>query len=304
VVCVEVPEPAGDGVRVKIAAAGVCGSDLHLVELMPLAATLGHEFAGTLADGRLVAVEPYAPCRACADCLDGRPYHCQRGLQTLGLDRDGGMAEWCLVPESSVVLLPTGLDPAASALVEPVAVAVHAVRLAGDVSGMSTAVIGGGTIGLCALAALQAAGAASVDVVVRHNHQREATERLGGRADQSTGATWDVVVDAAGTEASLAQAIRMVRPGGRVVLAGTYWQGTVPLPAIELCMKEVRLIPSMMYGHDATSRDFDVAARLLVTRPEIAATLITHRFPLDAVAEAFAVARDRAAGSIKVILEP
>ena len=303
-VCVEVPEPAGDGVRVKIAAAGVCGSDLHLVELMPLAATLGHEFAGTLADGRLVAVEPYAPCRACADCLDGRPYHCQRGLQTLGLDRDGGMAEWCLVPESSIVLLPTGLDPAASALVEPVAVAVHAVRLAGDVSGMSTAVIGGGTIGLCALAALQAAGAASVDVVVRHNHQREATERLGGRADQSTGATWDVVVDAAGTEASLAQAIRMVRPGGRVVLAGTYWQGTVPLPAIELCMKEVRLIPSMMYGHDATSRDFDVAARLLVTRPEIAATLITHRFPLDAVAEAFAVARDRAAGSIKVILEP
>ena len=88
------------------------------------------------------------------------------------------------------------------------------------------------------------------------------------------------------------------------MLVCTYWDGTVPLPAIELCMKEVRLIPSMMYGHDATSRDFDVAARLLATRPEIASTLITHRFPLDAVAEAFAVARDRAAGSIKVVLEP
>lgn len=304
VVCVDVPEPVGEGVLVKVAAAGVCGSDLHLVDLMPLAATLGHEFAGTLADGRLVAVEPYAPCRVCADCLDGRPYHCQHGLQTLGLDRDGGMADWCLVPESSIVLLPTGLDPTASALVEPVAVAVHAVRLAGDVGGVSAAIIGGGTIGLCALAALQAAGAETIDVIARHDHQRDAAERLGGHAGELTRTTWDVVVDAAGTEASLAQAIRMIRPGGRVVLAGTYWDGTVALPAIELCMKEVRLIPSMMYGHDATSRDFDVAARLLASRPEIASTVITHRFPLDAVADAFAVAHDRASGSIKVVLEP
>jgi len=304
VVCVDVPEPDGEGVRVKIASAGVCGSDLHLVDMMPLAATLGHEFAGTLPDGRLVAVEPYAPCRVCADCLDGRPYHCRRGLQTLGLDRDGGMAEWCVVPESSIVSIPTGLDATAAALVEPIAVAVHAVRLAGDVSGMSAAIIGGGTIGLCAVAALQAAGTATIDVVARHDHQRGAAERLGGNAGQASRTSWDVVVDAAGTEASLAQAIQMARPGGRVVLAGTYWAGSVPLPAIELCMKEVRLIPSMMYGHDAATRDFDVAARLLASRPEIASTLITHRFPLDAVAEAFAVARDRASGSIKVVLEP
>jgi len=304
VVCVDVPEPDGEGVRVKIASAGVCGSDLHLVDMMPLAATLGHEFAGTLPDGRLVAVEPYAPCRVCADCVDGRPYHCRHGLQTLGLDRDGGMAEWCVVPESSIVSIPTGMDATAAALVEPVAVAVHAVRLAGNVSGMSAAVIGGGTIGLCAVAALQAAGAATIDVVARHDHQRQAAERLGGNAGQLSRSSWDVVVDAAGTEASLAQAIQMARPGGRVVLAGTYWAGSVPLPAIELCMKEVRLIPSMMYGHDAATRDFDVAARLLASRPEIASTLITHRFPLDAVAEAFAVARDRASGSIKVVLEP
>ena len=307
VVCTDVPEPVGEGVRVKVAAAGVCGSDLHMVDMMPLAATLGHEFAGTLADGRLVAVEPYAPCRTCADCVDGRPYHCRHGLQTFGLDRDGGMAEWCLVPESSIVQVPTGLEPTASALVEPIAVAVHAARLAGDVSGVSAAVIGGGTIGLCALVALQAAGASSVDVVARHDHQREAVQRLGGRVEDGgtdNRTVWDVVVDAAGTDASLAQAIRMVRPGGRVVLAGTYWAGTVPLPAIELCMKEVRLIPSMMYGHDKATRDFDVAAQLLAARPEIASTLITHRFPLDAVAEAFAVARDRASGSIKVVLEP
>lgn len=310
-VCVDVPEPTGEGVRVKIASAGVCGSDLHLVDMMPLAATLGHEFAGTLPDGKLVAVEPYAPCRVCADCVDGRPYHCRHGLQTLGLDRDGGMAEWCLVPESSIVPMPSGLDATAAALVEPVAVAVHAVRLTGDVRDLRAAVIGGGTIGLCALVALQAQGAKTIDIAARHEHQRAAAQRLGGQVldddgsgSSSSAAPWDVVVDAAGTEASLAQAIRMVRPGGRVVLVATYWDGSIPLPAIELCMKEVRLIPSMMYGHDAATRDFDVAAQLLASRPEIAASLITHRFPLDAVAEAFAVARDRASGSIKVLLEP
>jgi threonine dehydrogenase-like Zn-dependent dehydrogenase len=303
-VCVEVPEPAGDGVRVTIASAGVCGSDLHMVDLMPLAATLGHEFAGTLDDGRLVAVEPMAACRECDDCRAGRPYHCRHGFQTFGVDADGGMAERCIVPESAIVPMPTGAEAWSSALVEPLAVAVHGVRLAGDLSGLTTAIIGAGTIGLCLVPALQAVGVERIDVLARHDGQREAAQRLGARIGDQAPSAWHVVFDAAGTAESLAQAIRMARPGGRVVLVGVYWDGTVPLPAIELCMKEVRLIPSMMYGHDGAGRDFDIAAGLLAARPEIASTLITHRFPLDAVTEAFAVARDRASGAIKVVLEP
>ena len=76
------------------------------------------------------------------------------------------------------------------------------------------------------------------------------------------------------------------------------------MPGIELCMKEVDLVPAYVYGRTGPSRDFDVAVAILAGRPAIAETLITHRFPLDAVAEAFAVARDRAAGAIKVVLEP
>ena len=302
--CAEVPEPSGEGVRVTVASAGVCGSDLHMIEMMPLAATLGHEFAGTLDDGRLVAVEPMGACRRCEPCLAGRPYHCENGLRTFGVDADGGMAEQCLVPESSIVLLPAGVVAGTAALVEPLAVAVHAVRLAGNVGGGRVAVIGGGTIGLCVLAALRAQGVAGIDVFARHDHQRAAVERLGAAVGERDVSGWNVVFDAAGTEKSLAQSVRMVRPGGRIILVGVYWTGTVALPAIELCMKEVQLIPSTMYGHDGAVRDFDLAARLLAENTDIASTLITHRFPLDAVAQAFDVARDRASGAIKVVLEP
>jgi threonine dehydrogenase-like Zn-dependent dehydrogenase len=306
--CVEVPEPSGEGVLVTIASAGVCGSDLHMVDLMPLAATIGHEFAGTLPDGRLVAVEPIVACRRCEDCLAGRPYHCGHGFRTFGVDADGGMADRCLVPESSIVLMPEGISAGSAALVEPLAVAVHAVRLAGDLSGATATIIGGGAIGLCLVAALQGVGAAHIEIFARHDSQREAATRLGARLGEPGSSERHVVFDAAGTAESLAEAIRMARRGGTIVLVGTYWDGSIPLPAIELCMKELALIPSMMYGHGAgpigTTRDFEVAARLLAGRPEIASTLITHRFPLDAATEAFSVARDRAAGAIKVVLEP
>jgi threonine dehydrogenase-like Zn-dependent dehydrogenase len=78
----------------------------------------------------------------------------------------------------------------------------------------------------------------------------------------------------------------------------------VVMPGIEICMKEIELVPASMYARSGPSREFDVAAAILASRPAIAATLITHRFPLDAVAEAFVVAKDRAAGAIKVVLEP
>ncbi|HEX7095444.1 MAG TPA: zinc-binding dehydrogenase, partial [Acidimicrobiales bacterium] len=115
---------------------------------------------------------------------------------------------------------------------------------------------------------------------------------------------YDVVIEAAGTADALATAVERCRPGGTVVLLGTYWTGGVEMPGQALCMKEVSLVPASMYGRVGPSRDMEVAASLLASQPEIASTLITHRFPLDAAAEAFVAARDRAAGAIKVVLEP
>jgi threonine dehydrogenase-like Zn-dependent dehydrogenase len=297
---VEVARPQGEGVVVKVASAGICGSDLHLLP-MGLPLTFGHEFAGTTPDGRAVAVEPLAPCGTCGPCLAGDYHQCTLGPGIVfGVGHDGGMAEECLVPESALAPLPVGVDVSQGCLVEPLAVAVHGVRRGSVTGGQRVAVIGGGTIGQTALVAAQAAGAA-VDLVARHDRQREAASRLGsGEATDG----YDVVIEAAGTASALADAARRCRPGGTIVLLASYWDGTVEMPGLEVCMKEISMVPAVMYNRSGPSRDIDVAAAMLASRPEVADAIITHRFPLDAAAEAFATAADRAAGAIKVVLEP
>lgn len=297
----DVPRPEGEGVVVRIASAGICGSDQHLLGFgLPL--TFGHEFAGRLPDGTPVAVEPITPCGECARCRDGDVQLCVRGPgMVFGVGRDGGMAEECLVPASTIVPLPAGVDPTFGCLVEPIAVAVHGVRRAGVRGTDRVAVIGGGTIGQTASLAAQATGAV-VDLTARHDRQREAAARLG--AGEVDGDGYDVVIEAAGTASALAEAAERCRPGGVILGLGSYWEGAVEMPGMAMAFKELAFVPAQMYGRSGPSRDVDVAATLLAQRPEIADALITHRFPLDAAAEAFAVARDRAAGAIKVVLEP
>jgi L-iditol 2-dehydrogenase len=297
---VEAPAPGGEGVKVRVVSAGICGSDLHLLQ-WNLPFVMGHELAGTLDDGTPVAVEPIAPCWVCGPCLDGAYNRCVRGPgMVMGVGREGAMAEQCRVPATAIARLPAGIDLGDACLVEPLAVAVHGVRQ-GRIGGTQrVAVVGGGAIGQAALIAAQAAGA-TVDLEARHDTQREAAVRLGAG---TVGGEYDVVIEAGGTASALARAVELCRPGGRVVLLGTYWEGGVVMPGIEICMKEIELVPASMYARSGPSREFDVAAAILASRPAIAATLITHRFPLDAVAEAFVVAKDRAAGAIKVVLEP
>lgn len=299
-VVVDVDPPVGEGVRVTVASAGICGSDLHLLDLgLPL--TFGHEVAGTLSDGTPVAVEPLAPCGVCPACTAGDHARCVLGPAiVLGVGLDGGMADEVLVPESALARLPGGVALADASLVEPLAVAVHGVRRGGVGGGRRVAVVGGGTIGQMALVAAQAAGAV-VDLEARHDRQREASARLGAGEVEGL---YDVVVEAAGSASALARAVDLARPGGTVVLLGSYWDGDVTMPGLAVTMKEVTLVPSTMYGRVGPSRDIDVAATILGARPDLADAVITHRFPLDAAAEAFAVAADRAAGAIKVVLEP
>ena len=297
----EIAEPAGEGVLVAIRAAGICGSDLHMIEKrFPLAGTLGHEIAGVAPDGTAVAVEPLACCGECPACRRGDVQLCERGPAMIyGIGRDGGMADRIRVPASALVALPAAVALADASLVEPLAVAVHGLRRAGVRLGQRVAVIGGGTIGLAVVAAARAFGA-TVALLGRHEHQRAAGERLG--ATEAAG-TYDVVVDAAGTKSALARALELAAPGGKLLLVASYWDG-LELVGHRLCLKEVDVVPSSLYGWAGESRDFDVAARVLAGDPEIARAIITHRLPLEAAPEAFRIASDRKAGAIKVVLEP
>ena len=300
----EVPAPRGGGYRVRIRSAGICGSDLHLLAARhPIGATLGHEMAGVLDDGRPVAIEPLLPCGRCDLCAGGDYHLCREGPSSvLGVSHDGGMADEVRVPERCLVPLPAGLDPHDACLVEPLAVAVHGLRRAGLGLGERVAVVGGGSIGLLAVVAARAAGA-EVALAARHAAQVAAGLRLGAPALAGEGGEHDLVVDAAGTASALERCVELCRPGGRLLLLATCWEG-LALPGFALSLKEVRVVPSSLYGRAGAVREIEIAAALLAARPEIAAAVISHRLPLEAAPEAFRIAADRKAGALKVVLEP
>ena len=351
---VDVPAPSGDGIRLKVKSSGICGSDLHMLDLGIFGPdfTIGHEFAGLLEDGTPVAIEPVLYCGDCVPCGRGDYNLCHRaGTDVLGFGNDGGMAEEVLVAPEQLVRLPDEDLVKDACLVEPLAVCARALRLAGLDGKASVvsdagspprvAIVGGGTIGQCALAVARHAGAATT-LIARHDSQREAALRLGAEApdagaseagasdaampdaeasdDAAPGAaaadsaapdaaanlpdsSFDIVVDAAGTPDALRLCARLAAPGAAMSLVSTYWTG-LELPGVEICMKEIRLYPSIMYGRYDNTRDADHAAAVLAANPEIPKAIITHRYPLDAAPEAFATARDRASGAIKVVLEP
>jgi 2-desacetyl-2-hydroxyethyl bacteriochlorophyllide A dehydrogenase len=212
------------------------------------------------------------------------------------------MAEQYRAPAERLVPLPPGLDVRNASIVEPTAVAWHAVRLAGTEPGTTVAVVGAGGLGLLAVAAAAHMGAPSVDVEARHPHQCDSVEPVGGHV--GTDGLYDVVIEAAGSEASLARCVELVAPGGTVVVLGVHTVPHLPMPWHPMFLKEARLLPSLGYCAHGDRKEIADAADLLAARPEVAEALITHRFALDEAVEAFRVASDRSTGAIRVVLEP
>jgi threonine dehydrogenase-like Zn-dependent dehydrogenase len=297
------PDYAADPVIVHVRSCSICGSDLKMLDY-GLTCTLGHEFGGVLDDGTVVAVQPGKPCGVCDMCRAGKESLCRVVFAAFhGISIDGGLADDVVVDRSCLVPLPDGVPPEHAALVEPLAVCVHSANNAGLVDGRTAdgpvLVIGAGSIGLAMVAVLRHRGFA-VDLEARHPRQHEGGERLGARF--SVADEYPVVVDAAGTQSSLDEAITHLRPGGTLAVVSTYWD---PVNIdVGLLMKEARLVPATIYGHFRGEREFDQAAAVLAGNPEIVDVLVSHRFALDDVAEAFRTAQDRAAGAVKVVLEP
>jgi threonine dehydrogenase-like Zn-dependent dehydrogenase len=160
-------------------------------------------------------------------------------------------------------------------------------------------VVGAGSIGLLAVAAARHLGH-PVDVAARHPAQQAAAERLGAGTAHGS---YDVVIEATGTESGIVACAELARPGGRVVLLGVF-HGSVPVPGGTTLVKELSWVAAMAYGHHHGVREVEAAADLLAAHPDIARILVTHEFPLEDAPEAFRVAADRAAGALKVVLHP
>jgi (R,R)-butanediol dehydrogenase / meso-butanediol dehydrogenase / diacetyl reductase len=285
----EVPEPTpGHGeVKIKVAFAGICGSDLHeyyrCAQMVPLGyrhpltgvqapVILGHEVAGTVVDigpgvddigaGQLVAIEPIVACKSCPQCRSGAYNHCAQmafhGFSTGG----GGLAEYTVVARDMVHPVPPGVSPQQAALVEPLAVAWHAVQLAGLGPGDYCVVFGAGPIGLGAMFGVHAVGAHSI--VVEVSEKRREMARLAGAGDVVDPTTTDLAevvreltdgrnaaacIDAAGVPATLRDALRTVGIHGRVIMVGVP-DAALPLEAGLMFRTEASLVASCAYRND------------------------------------------------------
>lgn len=326
------PEPGPGEVRVAVEACGICGSDLHLFHAGFFApgTVPGHEAAGRVdalgadvagfAAGERVAIEPMRGCGRCAECRRG-DYSICRSSQLHGVHLPGGLAEAVVVPADRLHRVPADLDPGIAALAEPMAVVVHALWRGGLAPGQRVLVLGAGSIGLLAIPAARRMGAGEIWITARHPHQAALARALGATRvlDEAEAgdptkldaigreAPIDLVVETVGGPAdTLRAAGAAVRPGGVVSVVGVFLAAP-PIEPLALMMKEVTLAWSYCYGSPAARggrADFADAIDLLDRERDALAPLVTHRVPLDRVADAFALAADRKAGAIKVSLAP
>ena len=258
------PEPGPGEVSIRVDAAAICATDRRLATVgTPVPRIPGHEVAGVLQDGTEVGVQPNVGCGRCASCALGLENRCPDHVD-IGIQRDGGLAEWIVVPERHAVPLdgfPFDLAPS----IEPLACCLHAVAMLGVTSGEVAVVVGAGTLGIIAMWALQAAGARVV-VVQRSEARRRLAAELG--ADAALGPGDDVasalgsppvaaLVTAPGVEA-LSWAVEHVEVGGRVhAFAGS--PGGAPIDANLVHYRHLRLVGSTGSTVDDYGRARDLA---------------------------------------------
>jgi 2-desacetyl-2-hydroxyethyl bacteriochlorophyllide A dehydrogenase len=324
VVSAEVPTPGPGEALVRTVLAGVCGSDTHaLAGLHPfidLPYFPGHEVAGEVeavgpgvevfAPGDRVVLEPFLPCWECKQCRAGRQNVCER-LRFFGCAHDqGAMADFFTVDVRRLHKVPPALSWEQAAMVEPLGTPVHAIGLAGGVTGRTVAILGAGTIGLLTLQTAKAYGASRVVMTARSARSRDRALRFGADAAidatapdavaqvrAALGESADVVFDCVSEQSTMDQALGLATKAGTVVVIGVPPAPvTIPLPQIQDA--QLRIQGSATYLPD----DFTEAMRLLASGEVAAADIITATHPLADAAAAFS---DAASGAhIKVLLRP
>jgi 2-desacetyl-2-hydroxyethyl bacteriochlorophyllide A dehydrogenase len=324
---VKKPKVGSRDVLVKIKAAGICGSDLHVYRgkhpyLTP-PIIMGHELSGDIVEvgkevkeisyGARIVVEPNIPCGSCAACRLGRSNICT-SVKIPGIHIDGAFAQYISIPEEFVHKVPKNLSYNEAAMIEPSAVAVHVILRSGISIGDRIVILGAGTIGLLALQIARLAGADYIAITDIYNYKLALAKRLGadltinvGENDPvqcvkevTEGEGADVVIEAVGISATIQQTIDLLRPGGRAVIVGYFTGNRVPMDMRSLMLRELELIGSKAYH-----RDYERAIKLVSGRIKVK-PLITHEFPLDDVKKAFEILdkRPEEEKAIKLILRP
>lgn len=327
---VPAPRCGPSEVLIRVHAAGVCGTDLHIWEWDRWAAgrmqppvVIGHEFAGEIVElgtdareagilqiGELVTAEGHVVCGHCLQCRTGNGHLCKR-TRIIGVDRDGAFADLIAMPASNVMKL-HGIPVEIGAIMDPIGNAVHTVLEGVELAGSSVFVLGCGPIGCFAIGIARAAGASLVIASDLNDRRLELARRMGAHLTLNPGrddvvarvveATWgngaDLVCEMSGHPSGHAQAFGAARLGGRVNLLGTPSQSTSVDFARDVIFKGLTL-----YG--VTGRKmystWNTMGRLIRSGQFDPMPVVTHRYPLERIADAIAVIKNGEAG--KVILE-
>ena len=332
---IPVPEPGEGDVLVRVHAASICGTDLHIYDwnewaenrIPRVPMTFGHEVAGTveavgdevhhISPGAFVAAETHIACGVCSTCRTGRAHIC-RNLRILGVDTDGAFAEYVVVPAANAWIVGDGIHPDHASVMEPFGNAVHAAfgtEGGEDLLTNPVAVIGCGPIGLFAVAIARALGAWRVFAIEPNPDRRALAKTMG--ADllidptsedpvetvlaETDGNGAEVVLEMSGNERAIDQGTRMLARGGRMSLLGLP-DGAVTLDLNDqVIFKEARILG--ITGREMF-RTWQQTTTLLSTRRVDVSPVITHRFPLERFEEAFATAGSGHAAKVMVFPGP
>ena len=302
----EVPDPAPgpDQLVIRVAACGVCGSDIKAQPYMPAGMVMGHELGGEIVavgsdagawrEGTNVAVLPVVSCGSCRYCADGVVSHCAQ-TRYIGMGPDGGgFAELVVVPARHAFALPDGMTNTLAALVEPFAVGLHAVVSAQVREGEDVLVVGAGGVGLTTVGWAHGVGAMRVTAADPDPKRRESARSMGATDVVATVAEadiggYDVALECVGRPELLQACQSAVRPRGRIVISGACAEPT-PIEPVTALLKELTIRYSVCYTPDEFQQvvtAFD--GGVIDPEPMVGPTL-----PLSRIGEAFDLVRDAA----------
>lgn len=328
----DVPEPGDKEVLLSVKAVGICGSDIPRIyqtgtysyPLIP-----GHEFSGIVTEmgpntdqkwlNQRVGVFPLIPCRTCAPCKK-KQYEMCRNYSYLGSRRDGGFAEYVAVPEDNLIALPDNVTFEEAAMMEPMAVAVHAMRRAAPAVSDTVVICGLGTIGLLLLMFLKEAGVQNILAVGNKDFQKQKALKLGFPEDSYCNARrqdadkWlseraksigiDVFFECVGKNETLVQAVNHTAPGGKIMLVGNPYSDMSMEKQVYWKILRNQLTVMGTWNSSFTQEPEDdwryVLDRLSRHRID-PAELISHRFPLEELEKGLQIMRDKSEDYGKVM---
>ena len=293
---VERPEIKKGNVLVRIAYGGFCGptemciiEGIHPRAKFPL--VFCHEFSGIIeaacedsgfTKGEAVIVNPLISCNRCYACKNGDRHIC-KNLKLIGIDCDGGFAEYCLVPESNIVRLPENMSLKSAALSEPVAVGIHAIRNSAFRAGDNTMVFGAGPIGLIVAICLKISGAGEIMLVEREEKRLALAKSLGFNVvtdmeefKKDNVLLIDEIFDTTGAPELLPYAVELVKIKGFVGIVGKFDE-PAPVNLHDVLFKEITMKGFRVYGED----EFKQAVNLISKNPQYFEKLITDVYDLD-----------------------